>query len=157
MYVVYFAHSLLPGLTWSCTCEDFSRKDYEGPPITNILDIIDYVKPTALLGLSTIPVCIPMLYRLSILMIFLLIRVHSALLLSKRWLHSTHDLLSSHSPTLSSSPSALSKKPWNIPTARCSSLRGPHSRPWNTAVQRSTLAKETICISSLVCLFARYE
>jgi len=33
----------------------FSRKDYEGPPITNILDIVDYVKPTALLGLSTIP------------------------------------------------------------------------------------------------------
>ncbi|KAG2008538.1 malate dehydrogenase [Coprinopsis cinerea AmutBmut pab1-1] len=32
----------------------FSRKDYNGPPMTNILDIIDYVKPTALLGLSTI-------------------------------------------------------------------------------------------------------
>ncbi|KAG6885740.1 hypothetical protein C0993_010567 [Termitomyces sp. T159_Od127] len=32
----------------------FSRKDYNGPPITAILDIIDYVKPTALLGLSTI-------------------------------------------------------------------------------------------------------
>jgi malate dehydrogenase (oxaloacetate-decarboxylating)(NADP+) len=38
------------------TRKDFSRKDYEGPPITNILDIIDYVKPTALLGLSTIHV-----------------------------------------------------------------------------------------------------
>ncbi|KAF9467963.1 hypothetical protein BDZ94DRAFT_920322 [Collybia nuda] len=33
----------------------FSRKDYHGPPITDILDIIDYVQPTALLGLSTIP------------------------------------------------------------------------------------------------------
>ncbi|GLB42386.1 putative malic enzyme [Lyophyllum shimeji] len=32
----------------------FSRNDYEGPPITDILEIIDYVKPTALLGLSTI-------------------------------------------------------------------------------------------------------
>ncbi|KAG5641479.1 hypothetical protein DXG03_005119 [Asterophora parasitica] len=32
----------------------FSRKDYTGAPITNILDIIDYVQPTALLGLSTI-------------------------------------------------------------------------------------------------------
>ncbi|KAG6875138.1 hypothetical protein C0992_005032, partial [Termitomyces sp. T32_za158] len=32
----------------------FSRKDYSGPPITGILDIINYVKPTALLGLSTI-------------------------------------------------------------------------------------------------------
>jgi len=34
----------------------FSRDDYQGPPITNLLDIIDYVKPTALLGLSTIGV-----------------------------------------------------------------------------------------------------
>ncbi|KAG6872707.1 hypothetical protein C0995_007375 [Termitomyces sp. Mi166 len=32
----------------------FSRKDHSGPPITEILDIIEYVKPTALLGLSTI-------------------------------------------------------------------------------------------------------
>ncbi|KAF5311168.1 hypothetical protein D9619_007821 [Psilocybe cf. subviscida] len=32
----------------------FSRSDYQGPPMTNLLDIIAYVKPTALLGLSTI-------------------------------------------------------------------------------------------------------
>jgi len=32
----------------------FSRSDYTGPPLKNLLDIIDYVKPTALLGLSTI-------------------------------------------------------------------------------------------------------
>ncbi|KAJ2928537.1 hypothetical protein H1R20_g8542, partial [Candolleomyces eurysporus] len=32
----------------------FARNDYSGPPMTDILDIIDYVKPTALLGLSTI-------------------------------------------------------------------------------------------------------
>ncbi|PPR01997.1 hypothetical protein CVT24_011120 [Panaeolus cyanescens] len=32
----------------------FSRDDYRGPPMTNLLDIIDYVRPTALLGLSTI-------------------------------------------------------------------------------------------------------
>ncbi|KAF8802269.1 hypothetical protein BYT27DRAFT_7197368 [Phlegmacium glaucopus] len=32
----------------------FSRNDYQGPPMTNILDVIEYVKPTALLGLSTI-------------------------------------------------------------------------------------------------------
>ncbi|PPQ81937.1 hypothetical protein CVT25_013785 [Psilocybe cyanescens] len=32
----------------------FSRDDYQGPPMTNLLDIIKYVKPTALLGLSTI-------------------------------------------------------------------------------------------------------
>ncbi|KAK7463000.1 hypothetical protein VKT23_007582 [Stygiomarasmius scandens] len=31
----------------------FSRKDYSGPPITDLLDIISYVKPTALMGLST--------------------------------------------------------------------------------------------------------
>lgn len=33
---------------------DFSRKDYTGPPMTDLVDIIEYVKPTALLGLSTI-------------------------------------------------------------------------------------------------------
>jgi len=32
----------------------FSRPDYTGPPMTNLTDIINYVKPTALLGLSTI-------------------------------------------------------------------------------------------------------
>lgn len=32
----------------------FARNDYSGPPMTDILEIIDYVKPTALLGLSTI-------------------------------------------------------------------------------------------------------
>ncbi|KAF8526126.1 malate dehydrogenase [Gautieria morchelliformis] len=32
----------------------FSRTDYNGPPLTKLLDIINYVKPTALLGLSTI-------------------------------------------------------------------------------------------------------
>jgi len=32
----------------------FSRRDYKGPPLTKLLDVIAYVKPTALLGLSTI-------------------------------------------------------------------------------------------------------
>ncbi|KDQ58467.1 hypothetical protein JAAARDRAFT_34273 [Jaapia argillacea MUCL 33604] len=32
----------------------FSRKDYDGPPIKDLLEIIEHVKPTALLGLSTI-------------------------------------------------------------------------------------------------------
>ncbi|KAG6877126.1 hypothetical protein C0993_010078 [Termitomyces sp. T159_Od127] len=32
----------------------FARTDYQGPPLTNLVDIIGYVKPTALLGLSTI-------------------------------------------------------------------------------------------------------
>jgi len=41
---------------------DFSRNDYQGPPMTNILDIIEYVKPTALLGLSTITVIILLLH-----------------------------------------------------------------------------------------------
>ncbi|KAH9852376.1 malic enzyme [Lenzites betulinus] len=31
----------------------FSRKDYNGPPMKNLTDIVNYVKPTALLGLST--------------------------------------------------------------------------------------------------------
>uniref|UniRef100_A0A8H7XQX1 Malic enzyme n=1 Tax=Psilocybe cubensis TaxID=181762 RepID=A0A8H7XQX1_PSICU len=32
----------------------FARTDYQGPPLTSLIDIIEYVKPTALLGLSTI-------------------------------------------------------------------------------------------------------
>ncbi|KAG8958395.1 hypothetical protein FRC03_009180 [Tulasnella sp. 419] len=32
----------------------FARTDYQGPPLKNLLDIIEYVKPTALMGLSTI-------------------------------------------------------------------------------------------------------
>ncbi|ETW77910.1 hypothetical protein HETIRDRAFT_420722 [Heterobasidion irregulare TC 32-1] len=32
----------------------FSRADYSGPPMTNLTDIIDHVRPTALVGLSTI-------------------------------------------------------------------------------------------------------
>ncbi|KAL4073155.1 hypothetical protein V8B97DRAFT_2033450 [Scleroderma yunnanense] len=32
----------------------FARTDYEGPALTNLVDIINYVKPTALLGLSTL-------------------------------------------------------------------------------------------------------
>jgi len=32
----------------------FARRDYQGPPIKNLLDVIEYVKPTALLGLSTV-------------------------------------------------------------------------------------------------------
>jgi malate dehydrogenase (oxaloacetate-decarboxylating)(NADP+) len=38
---------------------DFSRKDYNGQPLTDLTDIIEYVKPTALFGLSTIKVIIP--------------------------------------------------------------------------------------------------
>jgi malate dehydrogenase (oxaloacetate-decarboxylating)(NADP+) len=32
----------------------FSRRDYNGPPLTDLTEIIEYVKPTALFGLSTI-------------------------------------------------------------------------------------------------------
>ena len=38
-------------LTWLRA--DFSRKDYNGPAITDLTEIIKLVKPTALLGLST--------------------------------------------------------------------------------------------------------
>ncbi|KZT01066.1 malic enzyme [Laetiporus sulphureus 93-53] len=34
--------------------KQFSRQDYSGPPMKNLTEIIEYVKPTALLGLSTI-------------------------------------------------------------------------------------------------------
>jgi len=32
----------------------FARTDYEGPALTNLADVVRYVKPTALLGLSTV-------------------------------------------------------------------------------------------------------
>ncbi|KAJ7104458.1 hypothetical protein B0H15DRAFT_766683 [Mycena belliarum] len=34
--------------------EYFARRDYRGPPIKDLLDVLDYVKPTALMGLSTV-------------------------------------------------------------------------------------------------------
>lgn len=34
----------------------FARTDYEGPPLTKLTDVIRYVKPTALVGLSTVRV-----------------------------------------------------------------------------------------------------
>ncbi|KAF8205441.1 malic enzyme [Mycena galopus ATCC 62051] len=33
--------------------EYFARRDYNGPPIKDLLDVLSYVKPTALMGLST--------------------------------------------------------------------------------------------------------
>jgi malate dehydrogenase (oxaloacetate-decarboxylating)(NADP+) len=35
---------------------DFSRDDYNGAPMTDLVEIINHVRPTALLGLSTITV-----------------------------------------------------------------------------------------------------
>jgi len=37
-----------------CALADFARTDYEGPPLTDLTEIIRYIQPTALLGLSTI-------------------------------------------------------------------------------------------------------
>lgn len=34
----------------------FARTDYDGAPLTNLIDIVNYVKPTAFLGFSTINV-----------------------------------------------------------------------------------------------------
>ena len=42
-------------------CTVFARTDYQGPPLTNLVDIINHVKPTALLGLSTLRVSISLL------------------------------------------------------------------------------------------------
>jgi len=46
----------LPALTVWLGMIDFSRDDYSGTPMTNLVEIIKFVKPTALLGLSTITV-----------------------------------------------------------------------------------------------------
>lgn len=56
--------SLFPGIRYFLMTGDvdFSRKDYNGPPLTNLTDIIEYVKPTALFGLSTIKVIIVIAY-----------------------------------------------------------------------------------------------
>jgi malate dehydrogenase (oxaloacetate-decarboxylating)(NADP+) len=35
---------------------DFARRHYTGPPMKDLAEIVQYVKPTALLGLSTIAV-----------------------------------------------------------------------------------------------------
>ena len=53
-------HSICPGLTVELNLAphlDFSRRDYTGPPIKKLIDVINHVKPTALLGLSTVKVC----------------------------------------------------------------------------------------------------
>jgi malate dehydrogenase (oxaloacetate-decarboxylating)(NADP+) len=42
---------------------DFARRDYTGPPIKDLLDVLEYVKPTALMGLSTMSVS-PFISRL---------------------------------------------------------------------------------------------
>lgn len=60
----------------------FARTDYDGPALTDLVDIINHVKPTALLGLSTIRV------RLLVIVVFCIIslrsRMHSLRKLSKR-------------------------------------------------------------------------
>jgi hypothetical protein len=50
--------ALSKGLTTytSIVTSVFARTDYHGPALTKLTDIIDYVKPTALLGLSTLRV-----------------------------------------------------------------------------------------------------
>lgn len=45
--------SLLTTGTKQIVSSDFSRHDYNGRPMKDLFDIISYVKPTALLGLST--------------------------------------------------------------------------------------------------------
>lgn len=46
----------------------FSRKDYNGPPMTDLTEIISYVQPTALLGLSTTKVPLLRLLFIAVLL-----------------------------------------------------------------------------------------
>jgi malate dehydrogenase (oxaloacetate-decarboxylating)(NADP+) len=48
--------SILEYIYSAAPLPDFARTDYEGPPLTELTDIVRHVKPTALLGLSTIRV-----------------------------------------------------------------------------------------------------
>jgi len=67
-------------------CPDFSRRDYNGPALRNLLDVIAYVKPTALMGLSTIGVHFHSCNS-SHPWFQCWVRVHSPLKFSKRWLN----------------------------------------------------------------------
>lgn len=53
---VHFKSPEPTGVLNLAPCLDFSRKDYSGLPIKKLIDVIDHVKPTALLGLSTVKV-----------------------------------------------------------------------------------------------------
>lgn len=57
------SESLLNSVGLNCltnTNTVFSRKDYTGPAMKDLVEIIEYIKPTALLGLSTIKVSSPL-------------------------------------------------------------------------------------------------
>jgi hypothetical protein len=54
--LVHFDHPLSAVMLSDALHLDFSRRDYTGPPIKKLIDVVNYVKPTALLGLSTVKV-----------------------------------------------------------------------------------------------------
>lgn len=140
---------------------DFSRDDYNGAPMTNLVEIIDYVRPTALLGLSTITVSADISPKISRNVVVKnsshvppSLRYYRARLLRRSfrpWRLSIRAQLFFHSQTLFASQSVPSPKPWNIQMAG-SSLRpvrrSPHS---HSRTPPFTLGKEIICTFSLVC------
>lgn len=132
----------------------FSRKDYHGPPMKNLVEIIDYVKPTALLGLSTIKVrSSPSIILVNQILINLgRYRARSTNPSSRRWQLSTPGRSSSPSRTPSNCPSASSRKRWNGRTAGSSSPRALRSQSSSTSDARCTLGKGTTCMSSQVSL-----
>ena len=87
---------------------DFSRKDYNGPPLTNLTEIIEYVKPTALFGLSTIKVIVHNIYLGPLLMFR---RAPSVKRSSKRWQRALSAPSYSPSPILSDSLNVSSRRP----------------------------------------------
>ena len=107
---------------------DFSRNDYNGAPMRELLDIIEYVKPTALLGLSTISVCRLHSTYLPACLIEPVTRVLSIKALLRRCQGSTHDLSFSRSRTPSGCQNANSMKPSNGQTAVSSLPLVHHSR-----------------------------
>lgn len=129
---------------------DFSRDDYQGPPMTDLLDVIDYVKPTALLGLSTITVAILFLNCSRNLTLNLIRRARLLRKSLMQWLPLTLVQSFSHSRTPSSSPSALSLMPLRIPEALFSLHQDPLSQSNSIRAKLYTLVKGTTCTSSLV-------
>lgn len=135
---------------------DFSRDDYSGPPMTNLVDIIKYVKPTALLGLSTITVSPKMSRAIatrSSLHVHLLRtrRARSLRKSFKPWLRSMLAPLFSLFRTLSGSPSVRSLRPWNTLMDKFS-LHPVHPSPSKSSRELpSILARGITCTSSQVC------
>ena len=129
---------------------DFSRDDYEGPPMTNLLEVINYVRPTALLGLSTIGVRLWFLVPQPETLTFTC-RVPSRMMLSPLWLLSILGQLFFLFQILSNLQNVLLQMPLSIHKELYSSLLALLSLNNHTTGKLYIPVKATTCIFSQVC------